>query len=199
MSRQSVLEITGDSALARTQAKSYEWYTPAKYVNAARSVMGRIDLDPASTALANTVVQASTFYDEEANGLDYPWPGRVWLNPPYCRTNHISNQEIWSCRLIAQYEAGITTEAILLTNASTEGGWFQRLWDYPICFARDRVFFNRPGRLRPAKMQFGTCFVYLGPDVPIFIDVFRAFGRVVRAVDALPPRPVELWDMGATL
>ena len=67
------MSIAGDSPFAHLQQKSYEWYTPAKYLHAAREVMGAIDLDPASSTLANTVIQAETYYDEETNGLDKPW------------------------------------------------------------------------------------------------------------------------------
>jgi len=34
------------------------WYTPARYIEAARTVLGEIDLDPASDARGQSVVQA---------------------------------------------------------------------------------------------------------------------------------------------
>ena len=71
---------------AVTQSLTNEWYTPAEYINAARRVLGGIDLDPASCAEANATVQAAVFYSEQDPGLEHrPWKGRVWLNPPYGR------------------------------------------------------------------------------------------------------------------
>jgi len=192
MIRQTPLDIQGDSALARTQQKSFEWYTPARYVSAVRDVMGGIDVDPASSSLANTVIQAAVYYDKDSNGLVHDWPGRVYLNPPYCRTHHVSNQEIWTCRLIAQYEAGITTQAILLVNASTDTGWFQRLWSYPICFTNHRINFWSLDNERGGPTH-GSAFVYFGRDCDRFVSAFSRFGVVVRRVC-----PVEqtLWQEG---
>jgi hypothetical protein len=44
-----------------------EWYTPAKYVEAARRCMGSIDTDPASSEFANRTVKAGTYYDAESS------------------------------------------------------------------------------------------------------------------------------------
>jgi len=63
-----------------------ESYTPAVYIEAARAVMGGIDLDPASNALAQKTVKASRWYGEQENGLLQKWEGRVipW-HPPFSR------------------------------------------------------------------------------------------------------------------
>jgi len=67
---------------ARHSSDSPEWFTPRPLVEAAREVLGGIDLDPASHAEANKIIQAGRIYDERANGLRRPWSGRVFLNPP---------------------------------------------------------------------------------------------------------------------
>lgn len=98
---------------------SAEYYTPSRYVEAARAVMGGIDLDPASSPLANEVVKAARFYSEQDDGLSLPWYGRIWLNPPFGkRAYDRSSQARWSGHLINQYELGNVEQAILLCNPS---------------------------------------------------------------------------------
>lgn len=166
-------------AVPHISSKNNEWYTPEKYILAAREVMGAIDLDPASCELANQVVKAAKYYDTQMNGLDYPWHGRVWLNPPYGRGEEGSNQDIWSARLIDQYERGNTTAAILLVNAAVDTRWFQRLFHYPVCFPAQRINFLTP-EPSVSGSTHGSALVYFGRDKSRFFEVFGRFGTVVR-------------------
>lgn len=63
--------------------KDNEWYTPSLYIEAARQVMGGIDLDPASCAVADQTVKATNYFSQEEDGLAQTWHGRVWCNPPF--------------------------------------------------------------------------------------------------------------------
>ena len=96
-----------------------EWYTPAEYIEAAREVMGSIDLDPASNEYANKTVKASTYYTEETNGLDKEWFGNIWMNPPY------------STALIKEFAEKLSNstfkQAIVLVNNATDTAWFKLL------------------------------------------------------------------------
>lgn len=178
---------------------SNEWYTPHRYIEAVRQVMGGIDLDPASCEFANRVVQATNFYTKEENGLMHPWQGRVWLNPPYGKTQQgqASNLEHFTRYLIEQYQCGNVTEAMLLVPVNTATRWFDALWRFPICFPRFRVrFYNEQGPSDGAS--FGTCFVYFGPHEQRFLEIFRQFGHVVLPGKDQPFKPVEreLWITG---
>src|ERR1700678_4532682 len=70
---------------AKHSSASNEHYSPGAIVEAARALMGGIELDPASSALANTVVRAERFFaaDRGESGSMRPWNARtVFLNPP---------------------------------------------------------------------------------------------------------------------
>ena len=48
--------------------------------------MGGIDLDPASSDIAQQTVKTTRYYTIVDDGLSHDWSGRVWLNPPYAKT-----------------------------------------------------------------------------------------------------------------
>jgi hypothetical protein len=167
--------------------KSNEWYTPAKYIEAAREVLGSIDLDPASCALANETVKATRYFTKDDDGLSKAWSGNVWLNPPYGRTSEMQGRgestiERFAAKLIRECREGNVTQAIALLTAQVDARWFRLLWDFPICFTDHKVHFDMPFQRRSYSHMFGTIFVYLGPNEAKFIDIFSAFGTVARRV-----------------
>lgn len=166
------------SRLALHSSDSDEWYTPAKYSEVVRELLGEIDLDPASSPHANQVIQAKKFYTREADGLKQHWRGRVFLNPPYGFEGNDSNQAIWSQRLMEQYRQRTTTEAVLLVNATTDRKWFQPLWEYPICFTNHRIQFYRLNG-EANQPTHGNAFIYFGQQVERFNTLFRQFGVIV--------------------
>ena len=152
-----------------------EWYTPKEYIEAARQVMGWIDLDPATSETANTVVQADEFYTAQDDGLAQEWTGKVWMNPPY--SSDLVGR--FAEKLCSHYEAGDVTEAIVLVNNATETGWFQRMAQTAtcVCFPRTRVKFWKPDGETGAPLQ-GQAILYFGTKNINFIAAFRSFGFV---------------------
>lgn len=155
-----------------------EWYTPAPIVEAARRVLGGIDLDPASCAKANETVQAERYYTIADDGLSKPWYGRIWLNHPFGRT---TNKD-WIDKAVGSYEretAGIIDGIACITFAATSEAWFQPLFAYPICFLAPRVNYLGPDGRPVRGVTKGSCVTYLGPSVDRFVAEFGSMGRVM--------------------
>ena len=181
-----------------------EWYTRPKYIEAAREVMGSIDLDPASCVEANKIVKAARYYTKEDDGLSMPWHGNVWLNPPYGRSAkmqalHKSVIGMFVEKLLTSYAEGTVTQAIILATTDVNTKWFYSLWQFPVCMPERRVNFIVPMQQNKYTHMFGSCFVYLGLHEERFAEVFSRFGRIVKAVDTPKVRPIEkaLWEVPA--
>jgi len=157
-----------------------EWYTPPAYIEAARWVLGSIDIDPASCAFANRIVKASTFFTKEQDGMAQQWTGKAWLNPPYC--SPLCGQ--FCEKLTAEFVAGNVTEAIVLVNNATETVWFQAMTELAgaVCFPKGRIrFIGKDGNPRGAPLQ-GQAILYFGYDVERFDAAFKPFGFVTQLI-----------------
>lgn len=163
----------------------FEWYTPEIYVEAARSAMGGIDLDPASCAYAQKVVKAKRYFTEVDNGLEQAWSGRVWLNPPY----KMPAIELFTERLVEHVGRSLwrlpeVTQAILLTNNATDTRWWHLAADAAeaICFTRGRIsFYDEDGE--SSAPTNGQCFFYFGLRREVFETKFEKIGKVVMLKD----------------
>jgi len=151
-----------------------EWYTPKCYIESARQVMGSIDLDPASSEIANQRVKAKTFYTQEDNGLLFDWFGNVWMNPPYAQP------------LITQFITKLVQsdilQAIVLVNNATETAWGQTLLkaSSAVCFHQSRIRFIDPnGNLGQSPLQ-GQMICYIGIFPEIFAQEFSKYGTILQ-------------------
>lgn len=151
-----------------------EWYTPKDYISLAREVMGEIDLDPASCADANKVVKAITYYSQNENGLEQPWHGRVFMNPPYSQP-HIQK---FSDKLVHHVLTGDISQAVVLVNNATETRWGQHLLRNAaaVCFPASRIKFWHPAKIS-APLQ-GQMILYFGDRPGFFGEVFNDTGVV---------------------
>lgn len=162
--------------------KSNEWYTPAKYIEAARAVMGSIDLDPASCALANETVKAARYYSKEENGLAQPWKTKsLWLNPPYGRMYKSTGTSAFVSKLISEYNWGNVEQACILTMMGMYASWFFKLLQFPVCFLHEKPLFNLADGTK-TEHGFAACLTYLGPNEQKFIEVFSQFGTIAKRV-----------------
>jgi hypothetical protein len=171
-------------------SESSEWFTPPEDIEFARTVMGSIDLDPASCALANQIVKATKFYDGSelcADGLIAGWHGmNVFWNSPYTKKGG-GPAELWVRKAIEEHAALHYVRSIGLLNATPDRAWFRSLWDFDICFKKERSDFLvsladwqranakrkkpqkqpqeiAPGLVRAGSPTHGNVFVYMGSD-----------------------------------
>lgn len=113
---------------------SNEWFTPPEIIEA----LGPFDDDPCQPG--------------QTNGLERPWRGRVWLNPPYG-----PDTGQW-LRKLADHGNGI---AIIFARTETQM-FFREVWEraHGLLFLRGRLHFHKADGTR-AKANAG------GPSVLI--------------------------------
>lgn len=154
-----------------------EWYTPSKFVEAARSVMGSIDTDPATSEIANRTVKAAQIFTAEDDGRNKTWAGNVWMNPPYAQPLISDFAEAVS----SKFDSGEISQACILVNNGTETQWFQRLLSSctAVCFPKTRIKFVDPeGNASGAPLQ-GQAIVYMGDNIEEFKEAFSPEGTVL--------------------
>jgi len=157
-----------------------DWHTPSKYVEAARAVMGSIDLDPFSSAQANGTVKAERYFTVEDDALTAEWAGcpnqTVFMNPPYGKlaTDAVN-------RFIDQYQAKSFTQAIVLMNSSTDTKWCQALLNAcsAFCLTDHRIAFDDAGGKAKSGNTKGQIFFYFGRNTSRFITEFGKHGFTV--------------------
>jgi hypothetical protein len=178
---------------ARHSMDSPEWYTPSPFVEAAREVMGGIDLDPASHEEANRTVKAKRYFTAEDNGLAHLWSGRVFLNPPGGLV-----AEFWRKAMsgFGAFEHLIWIGYSLEQLQTLQVAAPLTPLDFPICITSKRIAFVENAAKRAARVEkmiaqgknpnrksspsHSNYITYMGLNVDEFERVFSQFGKVKR-------------------
>lgn len=151
-----------------------DFYTNAIITDAAREVMGRIDLDPASCAEANTKVRAERIYTFAEDGLRQEWSGRVWLNPPF------SQWEAWVPKILAEWRRGQITEMCVLSAMRTVTSQFFAVFLDAVdamCITKGRIKFW--GGVAGDSPDDGHAIYYFGPHREKFRRCFAHIGTTL--------------------
>ncbi len=152
----------------------HEWYTPPEYIEAAKKVLGAIDLDPASSDIAQEIVGAKAFYTVKDDGLSQHWTGHVWLNPPY--SEKLVGK--FTSKLCQHYRDKDVDSAILLVNNATETTWFQEAAGFAsaMCLPSGRIKFINEDKEPVGSPLQGQAIVYFGKNIRAFVSKFKSFG-----------------------
>jgi hypothetical protein len=157
---------------------------------------GSIDLDPASSESANSVVQADRFFTWKENGLNQPWKAdSVFLYPPKSTLNGAeqpkdtrlfrknlrfkkSAQRVW---LELCYNKWLRNEfgqgIIFLTSSEVALLVTQKIgFDFPLCILSERPKLLHEQTLKPVQAKvFG--FVYYLPSQLNYENSIRSFSE----------------------
>ena len=194
-----------NSQMINQTSHSSSYGTPQFIVDAARELMGGIDLDPASASWANERVGARRYYTKEDDGLSKKWVAdSVFMNHPfsdgeeacklackkkrcvtrgYCITERVPSNKEWIDKLVSSYASGGVENACCITFAATSEGWFGPLQNYPQCFLRPRTNYYLPDGTMTKGVPKGSVVTYLGSDVASFGKVFHRLGKCFRPIE----------------
>jgi hypothetical protein len=188
----------------RNKREDIEWITNKDLVACAHELMGGIDLDPASSKIANEYVEAENFFTPTDDGLNVQqWFGKVYLFPPagayfwdqkqgrwkMTRTSAISltsSPAVWFRRLYHAWLTREIKEGLFFTNCPDMIRYDQRIFDFPVCILRTTPMLMR--RTLDGVAPYKTCtslLVYLQPienaaeATERFAEIYSPRGRIL--------------------
>ena len=157
---------------------------------------GSIDLDPASSESANSIIQADRFFTWKENGLNQPWRAdSVFLYPPKSTLNGAeqpkdtrlfrknlrfkkSAQRVW---LELAYNKWLRNEfgqgILFLTSSEVALLVTQKIgFDFPLCILSERPRLLHEQTLKPVQAKvFG--FIYYLPSQLNYENSIRSFSE----------------------
>lgn len=180
-----------DGKIVQHSSASNEHYTPPEIVEAARALMGGIDLDPFSCAEANKVVKATAFLSEGGYTWSYAQgtkARRVFCNPPGGKRDPhtfelvkgpgMSGAALAWRKLWLEWTVGHVEQAVfvcfnleVLRHTQNLPGITPAL-AYPVCFVKERLkFWNEHTPIGTGAPSHPNAVVYLPPKNTIYVSL----------------------------
>jgi phage N-6-adenine-methyltransferase len=158
-----------------------EWQTPQAIITMVQEVMGKIELDPFSSDLANQRIQAGEYYTKETDSLrdEVEWRGKVYMNPPYST----KVLRAATAKFIRGWRTRAIREGIVLVNADTSTAVFHQLASAAKCFCLTlgRIEFDHPTK-KSSSNRMGQAVFYFGDFPKEFVRVFGELGAICFSV-----------------
>ena len=188
------------------RSEDFEWITNRDLIDSAHFVLGRIDLDPASSDVANKYVNAKKYFTVKEDGLnEQVWHGNVYLFPPaHSYFWHKKSQRwkvtrglsptltaghaVWWKAIKRKWLSGEIESGIYFTNYIDMAMYCQDIFDHPVCILKSRPnlirhYFHKDQLIN--RTTSCSMVVYLQPKTNIeestecFIETYRPKGRVI--------------------
>ena len=164
------------------------WYSPPDIVELVMQVLGEINLDPCADDGRH--ISAAEHYTKNDNGLEQPWCGKVYMNPPY------SHPGVWMKKLQLEFETGNVDEVIALVPAATDTNWLSPvLKTQPVCFWKGRIKFLGQDYQPKLSARQSHVLVYWGNNWQRFREVFEEYGVVYFPISASVPKGISSKDV----
>jgi len=188
----------------RKRKEDQELITNYDLISSAHALLNGIELDVASSKVANGYIQAEKFYTPMDDGLNaQDWYGRVYLFPPngayfWDKKNErwkmtrasspslVSSHAVWFRKLYKSWYKRDVKEGLYFSNCPDMVRYEQKIFDFPVCILKTAptLLRNTSEGIKPHK----TCtslLVYLPPSrnteeaIEKFINIYSPKGRIL--------------------
>ena len=188
----------------RSHVEDRELITNYDLVAAAHGLMGGIDLDVASSKVANGYVEAKEFFTPSDDGLNcQQWYGSVYLFPPsgayfWDKKNDrwkmtrassptlVSSPAVWFRKLYRSWMAREIKQGLFFSNCPDMIRFEQKLFDFPVCILKTApILLKHTSEGIDRHKTCTSLLVYLPPvnepgdAVERFIDIYSEKGRIL--------------------
>lgn len=188
----------------RSHVEDRELITNYDLVASAHALLEGIDLDVASSHVANSYVEAKEYFTPVEDGLNcQQWHGSVYLFPPsgtyfWDKKNQrwkmtratsptlVSSHAIWFRKLYKCWSTRQITQGLYFTNCPDMIRYEQNIFDFPMCILKTAPTLLKNTSEGISNHKTCTSFlVYLPPMdksaecTERFIDIYQEKGRLL--------------------